>query len=285
MVIFPGTRIDQLISEDIPYIDLTSIALGIGDTPGRMSYFTREKCTLAGVAVARQVMAHLDCTVASSRSDGDELEAGETIMEVHGDASALHAAWKVCLNLFDHLSAVATKTRSMVDAAHAVNPRCEILTTRKSLLGAKDLLTEAVMVGGAFPHRLGLSETVLVFEHHIAFFGGFDDFLRRIPAIKARCVETKLFVEAEADRAAALARAGVDGIQLDKVAPDELGGLVRELKGLNPGVTLIAAGGVNPQNVGAYAATGVDGLATTSPFTAKPIDMSVRIEAAEEESM
>ncbi|MFR6254513.1 MAG: hypothetical protein ACLUKD_02190 [Eggerthella lenta] len=52
---------------------------------------------------------------------------------------------------------------------------------------------------------------------------------------------------------------------------------MRELRAINPHVTLIAAGGVNPQNAGAYAATGVDGLATTAPFSAKPLDMSVRM--------
>lgn len=87
--------------------------------------------------------------------------------------------------------------------------------------GAKDLLTCAVMAGGAFPHRLGLSETVLVFEQHLSFFGGFNRFVEELPRIKARCVEKKLFVEADTKRAIALARAsagghGVDGIQLDK---------------------------------------------------------------------
>ena len=161
------------------------------------------------------------------------------------------------------MSAVATKTRAMVDAAHAANPRCEVLTTRKSMPGAKDLMTEAVMAGGAFPHRLGLSETVLVFDHHLTFFGGFEAFVEQLPDIKGR--------------ARVLARAGVDGIQVDKVPVDELEPLVRELRAIDPHVTLIAAGGVNPQNAGAYAATGVDGLATTAPFSAKPLDMSVRM--------
>lgn len=133
------------------------------------------------------------------------------------------------------------------------------------------------MAGGAFPHRLGLSETVLVFDHHLTFFGGFEAFVEQLPDIKGRCVEKKLFVEADAERARVLARAGVDGIQVDKVPVDELEPLVRELRAINPHVTLIAAGGVNPQNAGAYAATGVDGLATTAPFSAKPLDMSVRM--------
>lgn len=72
----------------------------------------------------------------------------------------------------------------MVDEVHAVNPECEVLTTRKSMPGAKDLLTCAVMAGGAFPHRLGLSETVLVFEQHLAFFGGFTVLSKKCLALR-----------------------------------------------------------------------------------------------------
>ena len=263
MLRISDTRIDGFIAEDVPYVDLTCAVLGIGDEPGEMEYFTREDCVLAGANVVARIMGKLGCDVVEARRDGERATAGEAFFRVRG--------------VFDHMSAVATKTRAMVDAAHAANPRCEVLTTRKSMPGAKDLLTEAVMAGGAFPHRLGLSETVLVFDHHLTFFGGFEAFVEQLPDIKGRCVEKKLFVEADAERARVLARAGVDGIQVDKVPVDELEPLVRELRAINPHVTLIAAGGVNPQNAGAYAATGVDGLATTAPFSAKPLDMSVRM--------
>lgn len=274
----------------MPYIDLTCEVLDIRNQPGEMEYFTRESCVLAGTDIARRIMRNLGCEVLASSEDGQLVSAGQTFFTVRGAAADLHAAWKVCLNVFDHLSAVATKTRSMVDAVHAVNPECEVLTTRKSMPGAKDLLTCAVMAGGAFPHRLGLSETVLVFEQHLAFFGGFNRFVEEMPRIKARCVEKKLFVEADAQRALALARAssdghGVDGIQLDKVPVSELAELVRRIREIDPRITIIAAGGINPQNAGAYAACGVDGLATTAPFTAKPVDMSVRMRPLEQTSV
>lgn len=169
---FSDARIDAFIEEDVPYIDLTCEVLGIRNQSGEIEYFTRESCVLAGIDVARRIMRNLDCEVLASSKDGQEISAGQTFFTVRGAAADLHAAWKACLNVFDHLSAVATKTRSMVDAAHEVNPACEILTTRKSMPGAKDLLTCAVMAGGAFPHRLGLSETVLVFEQHLAFLAG-----------------------------------------------------------------------------------------------------------------
>ena len=76
-----------------------------------------------------------------------------------------------------------------------------------------------------------------------------------------------------------LAEAGVDGIQMDKLPVEDMAALVPELRAINPHVTLIAAGGVNISNAQAYAATGVDGLATTCLHFAKPLDMSVRMTA------
>ena len=54
---------------------------------------------------------------------------------------------------------------------------------------------------------------------------------------------------------------------------------MKQIRAIDPRVTLVAAGGINPQNAADYAATGVDGLATTALYTAKPLDMSVRMEA------
>ena len=267
MLRISDARLDAFVAEDVPYIDLTCEALGIGDEPGAISFFTREEGVLCGTEEAARIMERLGLAVTASTPTGAE-----------GSAAACHMAWKVCLNVLDHSSAVATKTRALVDAAKAVDPQVEVLTTRKSMPGAKDLLTKAVMAGGAYPHRLGLSETVLVFGQHLTFFGGFEAFLEQVPVIRRRCIEKKLFVEADAARAVALARAGVDGVQVDKVAPDELAPLVAELRAIDPRLTIIAAGGIDAGNAGAYAATGVDGLATTAPFTAKPLDMSAKME-------
>lgn len=279
-VFIPDGRIDQFIMEDVPYIDLTTEVLGIGEEPGEIEYFTREDCVLCGVEEAARVLGKTGARVTWSLPSGTRLSAGDAFLRAEGTAAALHMAWKVSLNLCDHLSGVATKTRAIVDAAYGENASCEVLTTRKSMPGVKDLLTKAVTCGGAYPHRLGASETVLVFDHHITFMGGFDAFLEKLPDLRSRCVEKKLFVEAGADEARRLARAGVDGIQLDKMPPDELASLVAELRAIDPRITLIAAGGINLQNAAAYAACGVDGLATTAPFTAKPIDMSVRMNRA-----
>ncbi|MBQ6586229.1 MAG: ModD protein [Coriobacteriales bacterium] len=271
-------RIDALIAEDIPYFDLTCEVLGVKKQPGRMTFYTREDCVLSGAGVAARIGKRLGLEVPFKRSCGERLTAGEEFLVMEGEAQQLHMAWKVSLNALDHMSAIATKTRRMVDAVHAVNPHCEILTTRKSMPGVKDLQVAACMAGGAYPHRMGLSETVLVFDHHLTFIGGMDALIEQLPQIKARCCEKKIFVECGAADAERLVRAGVGGIQFDKVPVAEMPQLVARMRALEPAVTLIAAGGINETNAAAYAATGVDGIATTAPFTAKPIDMSVRME-------
>lgn len=276
----PDSYIDELIVSDIPSgIDLTSHVLGIGGQPGRIEYYTRDAAVLCGTEEAQRIYRRLGCEVPGALPSGSQLEAGDVFMTAEGPAEALHIGWKICLNIFEYYSALATKARAMVDAVHAVNPRCEVLTTRKLMPGTKLLDVKALTVGGALPHRLGLSETLLVFDQHLAFYGGMDKLIEDLPQLKARCCEKKLFVEAGAEDALRLARAGVDGVQLDKVAPAELAALVAQLRKVNPQVTLIAAGGVNLANAAEYAATGVDGLATTCLHFAKPLDMSARMQA------
>ena len=282
MIRVTDAYLESLITEDVPYIDLTTEILGIGDALGEIEYFTREDAVLCGTEEVIRMMRMLDIEVTYSVPSGTRIAAGDVFLKAQGRADQLHMAWKACLNVFDHYSAISTKTRQMVDLAHSVNPAVQILTTRKSTPGTKPLTTKAVMVGGAFPHRLGLSETVLVFDQHLQFMGGIDGLISHMAEIRSRCVEKKLFVEANKEDAIRLVQAGVDGIQLDKVPAEELTDLIWTLKSINPHITLIAAGGINMTNVKDYASTGVNGIATTALYTCKPLDMSVRMHALQQ---
>ena len=274
--------LEQLIREDVPDIDLTTHLLGIGTKSGRIEYFTRSEAVVCGTEEAARIYGMLGDVRCEFEPSGTRLAPGDVFMRVWGEAATLHMGWKCCLNIFEYYSALATKTRTMVDRVHEANPRCEVLTSRKRMPGTKPLGTKALLVGGSFPHRLGLSETVLIFAQHLAFYeGGIEALIADIPEIKARCCEKKLFVEADAADARRFAEAGVDGIQLDKVPAPELVTLVSEIRDIDPHVTIIAAGGVNLDNAREYAATGVDGLATTCLHFAKPLDMSARMFAGE----
>lgn len=278
MIYISDEALDRLIQEDVPYLDLTTWALGIGSIPGRMEYFSRQEGVLCGTEEVKRILEKLGVKVLHAAPSGGELRPGEVFLSAEGPADAIHMAWKVTQNLLECSSGIATKTRRIVELVHRVNPKVSVVSTRKSFPGVKQLSVKAVLAGGAFPHRLGLSETVLVFEQHLAFMGGLESFLDGIHNIKARLPEKKLLVETDSlEKARRLAEAGVDALQFDKLPPDKLHAAASELKASYPRLALLAAGGIDEHNAAEYAASGVDALVTTCLFFAKPMDMSVRI--------
>ncbi|HWP98121.1 MAG TPA: ModD protein [Syntrophomonadaceae bacterium] len=271
--------IDRLIKEDVPYLDLTTLVLGIGNKKGIIRFSSREFTVLAGVEEVLRIFAKLDIRTVESLPSGSQVENGETFIFAEGMAETLHTAWKVSLNILEYCSGVATRTRKLVDKAKSINPDISIVTTRKSFPGTKDLCMKSVIAGGGFPHRLGLSETILIFKQHVNFLGGFNSLPSLIPEIKLKAAEKKIIVEVETEEEAfLLASSGVDGIQFDKVPAPQLKALVAELRKMNPLITLIAAGGINEGNVAEYASTGVNALATSAVYFGKPSDIGVKIE-------
>ena len=91
-VFIPDGCIDQFILEDMPYIDLTTEVLGIGEEPGEIEYFTREDCVLTGVEEAARVLGRTGARVIWSRRSGERLAAGEPFLRAEGTAAALHMA-------------------------------------------------------------------------------------------------------------------------------------------------------------------------------------------------
>jgi molybdenum transport protein len=220
-------------------------------------------------------------TVQHSLASGTLVAPGTTFLEAVGLAQNLHLVWKVCQNIFEYTSGIATRTRTLVDLAKDVNPAISVVTTRKVFPGTKALAVKAVLAGGAMPHRLGLSETVLVFPNHLAFLGGLEGFLQLITEIKQKCQEKKICVEVERlEDARQALKAGVEIIQFDKLDKIELEKAVEELKSLDERVQIAAAGGINQANVQAFAATGVDILVTTAPYFGLPADIAVKIQAS-----
>ncbi|AKG37082.1 ModD protein [Paenibacillus durus] len=278
MIYISDEAIDRMIGEDVPYVDLTTWALDIGGSPGTIEYFSREHAVLCGTEEVLRMFAKLGVTPVFSLPSGTRVEPGQVYLSGKGTAHSLHMAWKVTQNLLECCSGIATKTRRIVDKVKSVNPNVSVVSTRKSFPGTKAMSVKAILCGGAAPHRLGLSETVLVFKEHASFCGGPDAFVERIGELKSKVPEKKLVVETDSiEYGLRLCRAGVDCLQFDKLPPDVLLAGSAELRAANPNVVLLAAGGIDEHNAEAYAASGVDVLVTTSLFFAKPLDMSVRL--------
>ncbi|KAF1084741.1 Nicotinate-nucleotide pyrophosphorylase (carboxylating) [Sporotomaculum syntrophicum] len=188
-------------------------------------------------------------------------------------------AWKVAMNILEYSSGIATRTNKILTKARQANPHVEILTTRKIFPGTKELAIKAVLAGGGLPHRLGLSETVLIFKQHLNFIGGIEGLIPRLSELKTKLNEKKIIVEVETiEEALLLCQAGLDGLQFDKVALPALNKAVELIRAKNNRIVLLAAGGINEQNAVLYAGTGVDGLVTTSVYFGKPVDIGTIIE-------
>jgi molybdenum transport protein len=205
------------------------------------------------------------------------LAPGETILTAQGPAAGLLRTWKVAQTLVECWSGVATRARAIVDAARAISPDIAVACTRKTAPGTKRFAVAALKAGGAVVHRLGLSETVLVFPEHGAFLGDctLEETIRRL---RRAAPEKKLTIEVTTlDAALVAARAGFDIVQTEKFGFRAGLALAAQLKAMPGRPLLAAAGGITPANAAAYAEAGADILVTSSPYTAPPCDVAVHI--------
>lgn len=278
-------ELERLLEDDVPYGDLTTEALGIGKAVGVMRFAARTPMVLALAEDAAAIIELSGCEVELFAASGAALGQGAPILEARGPAAGLLRSWKVAQTLIEIWSGVASETRAIVDAARAVAPEIPVACTRKNVPGTKRFAVAAVKAGGAVMHRLGLSETVLVFPEHRAFLGELPLF-QAVERLRRAAPEKKLVVEVKtADAALAAAVAGFDVIQAEKFSPAEIAALVKRIASMaytRARPIIAAAGGVNVENAAAYAAAGADVLVTSSPYLARPRDVQVRIAAADE---
>lgn len=215
--------IEQLLCEDVPYFDLTTQALGLDSIPGQLTFSTVAPTVLCCTEEATAILKKAGAQVESMLLTGSELEAGVTFLTAIGNAGTLHLGWKAAQNLLEYACGVATQTRQLVQLATSVNPDVMLYTTRKSIPATKPIAVKAIVAGGAYPHRLGLSETVLIFEQHLNFLGGIKGFMQQLPVLKRRAKEKKILVEVKnITDALQLAETAIDGIQFDKVSVSQL---------------------------------------------------------------
>lgn len=262
----------------MPYHDLSAEAIGVSGA-SRIDYVTRKPGVVCGAEEVRRLAELLGIAVESAVKSGSRIEAGETLLSATGESEAIFALWKVGQNLLDRSSGIASAARAWRDRLDGAGFDIPILVTRKILPGAKKLMTKAALLGGAVSHRLGVSETILFFDQHVAAAGGEQSFLERLPRIKCEHIEKKILVET-ADPAfiEAVLQVGADGIQFDKLSAAQVAEQTRTVRDRFDGVFLLAAGGISFDNCVDYAETGVDGLVTSAVYQAPPLDIGVRIQ-------
>jgi len=262
-----------------PHGDLTTEALGIGGLPGLLSFSAREPFVLAGGEEAGRLLGRAGATVRVLRPEGTRVERGEAILKAQGSAAALHLGWKPALHMVEYLSGIATRTRRLVEAARAASSGREvpIAATRKTFPGTRDLALRAIRAGGGIAHRLGLSDSILIFAQHTAFLGA-SGLGAAIARVRTRQPERKLVVEVcGLDEALAAVHWRADVVQVEKLPPQQFAELVAACRSAADRPLLAATGGIDESNAAAYAQAGADLIVTSAPYSARPVEVQVTL--------
>ena len=217
----------------------------------------REKAVVAGTGAAAEVFRRVDpaTDIQITCRDGDEVAAGDLIIEVRGLARSILKGERVALNFLQRLCGIATLTREFVNAIG--NHSAKILDTRKTTPGLRALEKEAVVAGGGVNHRFGLYEMVLIKDNHLAALGGLLSFADRIRRLRQERPNIRIEVEADdLEQARAFIELdGVDVVLLDNMPPAQ----IREALALRRNnIKFEASGGITLKSVKRVAATGVD---------------------------
>lgn len=264
----------RALQEDLGSGDLTA---GLIDPTrrARARVLARESAVICGAPWATAALRALDpaARITWHVQEGQRCTADQVVLEVEGSARALLSAERTALNFLQLLSAVATKTRTYVDAV--AGTQAHIVDTRKTLPGLRMAQKYAVRMGGGTNHRIGLFDAVLIKENHIAAAGGVAAVLRAAEKVAAQAQFIEIEVETLAQLTEAL-EAGARMVLLDNMDVATLHEAVR----INAGRAILEiSGGVTLDGLRALAETGVDRISIGAlTKDVKATDFSMRME-------
>ena len=282
--------LENALAEDKATRDATSYACIDAQQRAAATILVKEDCVIAGLgAISRilDVFAALDGTVTSHPEvtshgeifDGVRVRAGQAIAFLRHNARVLLSCERVILNVLQRLSGIATLTREFVD--RVAGTRVRILDTRKTLPGLRVLEKYGVVCGGGFNHRLDLSDGVLIKNNHIALAGGIAQALQRAHQNRRGPQPLEIEVRSLAELEIALEN-GAEAILLDNMKVADVAAAVERCRKHTRRLPIEASGGINLENVRAYAETGVDFISVGSlTHSARAVDMSMRMRPIE----
>jgi nicotinate-nucleotide pyrophosphorylase (carboxylating) len=257
------TFIRTALAEDIGDGDHTSLATIPADAQNRARLLVKEAGVLAGVEVARAVFAEVDpaLIVEVLMPDGAAMQPGDIVLTVSGSARNILTAERLVLNCMQRMSGIATYTRQLVNLL--TGTRAQLLDTRKTTPNFRICEKMATRIGGAVNHRMGLYDRILIKDNHVDYAGGIEPAILKAVAYlreTGRSLQIEIEVRNQAELEAVLRVGQVDIIMLDNFSPDGVRDMIRLIDEHSPTHRFVteASGGINAQNLRAYAETGVD---------------------------
>ncbi len=276
-----GLSIEQIIEyalkEDIGNGDHTTLSTVSPDKRGKMALYVKEDGVLAGIDLARMIFHHFNPAISLQifLKDGVFVKKGDIAFVVEGPVQDLLTCERLVLNFMQRLSAVATRTRQMVDILEGTQTR--ILDTRKTTPLLRELEKMAVRIGGGHNHRFGLFDMILIKDNHVDFAGGIT---KALDQAKQYLIDKNLNldIEIEVRNMKELAEAMGCGIAkrilLDNFTPSALKEAVAFVARR---AETEASGGITLDNLRQFAETGVDYISSGAlTHHIKSLDLSLK---------
>ncbi len=263
--------------EDIGRGDRVTQALMVkGSQANSATWVAKENGTVAGLPIAARVFQLLDPEIEFEVlvKEGARVMTGETIAKLSGSFEALLTGERVALNLAMRLSGIATATEQFVAQLEGLPTR--FADTRKTNPGLRILEKYASQVGGAVNHRMGLDDSAMIKDNHIAAAGGIAE---AIGLVRSQ-IPYPLTIEVETETLDQVQEAldhGADIIMLDNMAVAEMTLAVQKIRNCSDRVLIEASGNVTVERIRSIAETGVDIISSSAPMTRSPwMDLSMR---------
>jgi nicotinate-nucleotide pyrophosphorylase (carboxylating) len=273
--------IDQLIElayqEDIGDGDHTTLSSIPAQATGKARLLIKESGVLAGVEIAKKVFKRFDPQLAIEEfiPDGAEVNPGDVAFIATGRIHSLLQAERLVLNIMQRMSGIASMTKTYNDKINGT--KAKILDTRKTTPGMRLLEKEAVRIGGAVNHRIGLYDMILLKDNHVDFAGGIENAIQGAQRyLKENNKQLKIEIEVrnfdELNRVLSLG--GIERIMLDNFSVEDTRKAVEIVAGRFP---LESSGGITIDTIREYALAGVDYISVGAlTHSVKSLDMSLK---------
>jgi nicotinate-nucleotide pyrophosphorylase (carboxylating) len=269
--------IKNALREDVGEGDHSTISCIDPSERGRAILKVKETGIIAGIDVARQIFEYIeeDAEFAALKVDGENMMPGEVAFEVDATVHTILKAERLVLNCMQRMCGIATLTRKYVDKLTGYHTK--LLDTRKTTPNFRLLEKEAVRIGGGVNHRFGLYDMIMLKDNHIDYCGGITKAIKKANKY-IRKNDLKLQIEIEtrtiADVEEVMRCGGVNRIMLDNFVPPQI---VEALGIINKRFETEASGGINFDNLEAYAETGVDYISSGAIIhQATSMDLSLK---------
>lgn len=246
--------VQRALKEDLGDGDITTQLTVPAGQKARGTFYSQEEIVLAGMPTAAEVFHTLEPGIefVPLVAEGAQVSPSKPLARVTGAAATLLSGERVALNFLQRLSGIATLTHKLRNQITGL--KVELLDTRKTTPGLRNLEKYAVRMGGGSNHRWRLDDGILIKNNHLLFAGGIRAAIasaqRQRPAATAIEVEVRTLAELEQ-----AIEAGADIVLLDNMTPELVTRCVARAAGR---VKLEVSGGIDEENIRAYAQTGVE---------------------------